>query len=179
MRYAKFYTDTYKITNTPCCVQKLSTPSFHSQITLLLPDSPIDMNSISQILRHIQLTSSLNLIQPSPKQRFIYILSLLPWDITLISSRAKYCLQAWHVNSYRLRPLCVCFSFYSQSNAVPVTKNLATIKIPQSTQMVPSVTQHMTASSCEISGWWKMCFCVYPVCEALHLCIPEGADING
>lgn len=49
MRYAKFYTDTYKIKNTPWCVQNLPTPSFHSQITLMLPDSPTDMHSISQI----------------------------------------------------------------------------------------------------------------------------------
>lgn len=49
MRYAKFYTDTYKIKNTPWCVQNLPTPSFHTQITLMLPDSPIDMHSISQI----------------------------------------------------------------------------------------------------------------------------------
>lgn len=49
MRYAKFYTETYKIKNTPCYVQNLPMPSFHTQITLMLPDSPIDMHSISQI----------------------------------------------------------------------------------------------------------------------------------
>lgn len=49
MRYAKIYTDTSKIKNTPWCVQNLPTPSFHAQITLMLHDSPIDMHSISQV----------------------------------------------------------------------------------------------------------------------------------
>jgi len=38
-----------------------------------------------------------------------------------------------------------------------VTRNTDTIKNHKSALVIRSVTQHVEASSCEISGWWKKC----------------------